>query len=72
MAGWRSLLGGGALTLWLVVVAPMAQAVSLIRDADLEALLAQHFGARLRPEHLRMADIPEGSVLLWGTGPMRW
>jgi molybdenum cofactor synthesis domain-containing protein len=46
--------------------------VALVRNARLEGLLTKHFGERLRPGHLRMADIPEGSVLLWDTGPMRW
>ncbi len=45
--------------------------VGVQRDAELAGIIAAHFGERLRPEHLRMADVPEGSVLLWA-GAMRW
>lgn len=48
-----------------------ALGVPVARHAGLEALLREHFGARLSEGHLRMADVPEGSELL-AAGPIRW
>lgn len=38
------------------------------RSAELEALLRKFFGDRLRQDHLRMADVPEGVELMWAEG----
>ena len=43
----------------------------LVRSPELEGLLRRHFGDRLTPAHLRMADLPEGTELV-ATGEMRW
>lgn len=45
--------------------------VPLVRHAHLAELLLGHYGERLRPDHLRMADVPENTVLLWA-GEHRW
>jgi molybdenum cofactor synthesis domain-containing protein len=45
--------------------------VSIVREPRLEAILRAHFGERLRPDHLRMADVPEGTELIEG-GDIRW
>lgn len=49
-----------------VTVEGVARALRLplVRDAELEARIVRHFGARATPSVLRMADIPEGSELL--------
>ncbi len=49
----------------------VAFGVRLVRDPRLEAVLSEHFGERLRPDHLRMADLPEGAELIGG-GEYRW
>jgi molybdenum cofactor synthesis domain-containing protein len=36
----------------------------LVRSPELEARIRQLVGARLKPAHLRMADVPEGAELL--------
>lgn len=41
------------------------------RHQGLAKILAEHFGERLRPEHLRMADLPEGAELV-AEGEIRW
>lgn len=43
----------------------------LVRRPELELLLRAHFKARLSEDHLRMADVPEGTVLLAG-GEFPW
>lgn len=43
----------------------------LVRSERLAGLLREYFGERLNAEHLRMADIPEGSRLLDAPGA-RW
>lgn len=45
--------------------------VPVVRHPELDAMLRQHFGERLRPDHLRMADVPEGTELIQG-GELRW
>ncbi|MCB9524419.1 MAG: competence/damage-inducible protein A [Myxococcales bacterium] len=45
--------------------------VPLVRDAELAALIAHYFGDRLQPDHLRMADVPEGCELI-RTERMPW
>lgn len=56
-----------------VTVSAVAAAfgVPLVRDAHLAELLVAHYQDRLRPDHLRMADVPEGAVMLWA-GEHRW
>lgn len=51
----------------------IAQALGrpLARHPQLEAQLRAHFGDRLTPDHLRMADVPEGA-LLTGAGRIPW
>lgn len=43
----------------------------LVRNAQLAQVLEAHFGDRLRPEHLRMADLPSEATLVDG-GKIRW
>jgi molybdenum cofactor synthesis domain-containing protein len=45
--------------------------VPVVRDPSLEAILRGHFKDRLNDAHLRMADVPEGTVLRRG-GPIAW
>ncbi len=45
--------------------------VPVQRHSELEAILREHFGPRLNEDHLRMADVPEGTRLVHG-GAMRW
>ncbi len=40
----------------------------LLRNTEIEAELRQHYGARLTPEALTMADLPTGTVLRAGPG----
>lgn len=56
-----------------ITLATIAQAfgVPLVRDPDLAALIEYYFGDRLQPDHLRMADIPEGCALI-RTEAMKW
>lgn len=56
-----------------VTLASVAEAFEapVVRHRELATLLTEHFGPRLRPDHLRMADVPAGTVLLWG-GDFRW
>ncbi len=48
-----------------VTSAGVAQALGrgLTRHPELEAQLRRHFGDHLSPDHLRMADVPEGTEL---------
>jgi molybdopterin-biosynthesis enzyme MoeA-like protein len=39
----------------------------LTRSPRIEALIRGHWGERVTPEHLRMADVPEGADLFEGT-----
>jgi len=41
----------------------LAFGVPVVADPTLETLIAGHFGARVKPGHLRMALIPEGAAL---------
>lgn len=41
------------------------------RDPTIEGLLREHFGDRITEHHLRMAELPEGAVLV-STGGARW
>ncbi len=45
--------------------------VPVARNDGLAQILTDHFGDRLRPEHLRMADLPEGAELI-AEGEIRW
>ncbi len=45
--------------------------VPTVREARLEALIRERFGEKTSTQHLRMAEIPEGSELLVG-GDIRW
>ena len=45
--------------------------VPLVRDPDLESILRGHFKGRLRDDHLRMAEVPQGTRLIAG-GPIAW
>lgn len=56
-----------------VTLEAVAQAFDqrLGRSPRLEALLEEHFGDRLTPDHLRMADLPEGATLVSG-GEQGW
>jgi molybdenum cofactor synthesis domain-containing protein len=45
--------------------------VPLRRDPELAAMLHRHFAERLTEDHLRMADVPEGTTLIQG-GEIRW
>lgn len=45
--------------------------LSVVRHPDLEAIIRRHFKEGVDESHLRMADIPEGSVLV-GAGEMSW
>ena len=51
----------------------IAQALGrpLARHPQLEAQLRSHFGDRLTPDHLRMADVPQGTTLS-GVGRIPW
>ncbi|MCA9706988.1 MAG: competence/damage-inducible protein A [Myxococcales bacterium] len=53
-----------------VTLAAVAQALGLPleRNPEMEALLREHYGDRLTPEALSMADLPEGTVLRAGPG----
>lgn len=59
-----------------VTIAAIAAAFSVpvIRNAELEATIRHASGTRLYERDLRMADIPQGSVLLYGEGSLhtRW
>ncbi len=48
-----------------VTVEAVAQAfgVSVVSDANVEAMIRQHYGTRCTPGHLRMALIPAGAIL---------
>jgi molybdenum cofactor synthesis domain-containing protein len=39
----------------------------LVRSPEIEALLREYFGERLHERHLRMAEVPESTVLVHGT-----
>ena len=56
-----------------VTMAAVADAFSrsIVRNPELEEALGRHFGNRLLPEHLEMADIPQGAEILWSKGS-RW
>jgi molybdenum cofactor synthesis domain-containing protein len=43
----------------------------IVRDAELEGLLRQSYGARLQARDLRMADLPAGARLEYGPGGPR-
>lgn len=45
--------------------------VPLRRNRELETILREHFRERLNEDHLRMAEVPEGTGLIHG-GEMRW
>ena len=44
---------------------------SLVRNPELDELLRGFFGSRLTEDHLKMADVPEGTSLMLG-GEIRW
>ncbi len=41
---------------------------SIVRSPELVQALSRHYGSRLLPEHLAMADVPEGAEILWSKG----
>ncbi len=45
--------------------------VGVRREPSLEAIMRKHFGARLTDDHLRMAEVPDGTELIHG-GHIRW
>jgi len=45
--------------------------LALTRHAKIAALIRTHFGDRLTPDHLRMADLPATTELIFG-GHIRW
>jgi molybdenum cofactor synthesis domain-containing protein len=55
-----------------VTIAAIAAAFSVpvVRNAELEACIRQAAGARLFERDLRMADVPQGAVLLYGEGSL--
>lgn len=46
-----------------------AFAVAVVRHPDFEARVRSQYGTRLTDAHLRMADVPEGAVLVSGNPP---
>ncbi len=52
-----------------VTMAAVARAFGqqMVRSAAIEELLREYFGERLRPRHLRMAEVPAGAELVTGT-----
>jgi molybdenum cofactor synthesis domain-containing protein len=41
----------------------------VVRQPELERMLRAHYGDRLLPGHLRLAEVPEGAVLVTGENP---
>jgi molybdopterin-biosynthesis enzyme MoeA-like protein len=56
-----------------VTLQAIAQAFGrrLVRASEIEQLIREYHGANVTPDHLRMADVPEGSRLLSGAD-MPW
>ena len=68
---WLFTSGGVGPTHDDVTLAGVAAAfgVPVVRHPDFEARVRTQYGARLTDAHLRMADVPEGSVLVTGNPP---
>ncbi len=68
---WLFTSGGVGPTHDDVTLAGVAAAFDcrVVRDPDFEATIRAQYGERLKPAHLRMADVPEGSVLVTGNPP---
>lgn len=49
----------------------LALGKALVRNSELDELLRGFFGSRLTEDHLKMADVPEGTTLMLG-GEIRW
>jgi molybdenum cofactor synthesis domain-containing protein len=47
----------------------LAFGVAVVRHPLLEAELRKHYGERLLPAHLRMAEVPDGALLISGDHP---
>lgn len=70
---WVITSGGVGPTHDDVTIAAVARCFGrpIVRSPELEARIRQLVGARLKPAHLRMADVPEGSELL-STDDVPW
>jgi FAD synthetase len=44
----------------------------VVRNPELEALIRGYFGDGVDEVRLRMADAPQGAVLVWAEGELRW
>ncbi len=54
-----------------ILGAARAVGVAVVRHPELVALLRSHYGDRLNEAHLKMAEVPEGAVLI-GHGTLRF
>lgn len=70
---WVVTSGGVGPTHDDVTMRAVAQAFGceVVQDPTLEKLLRRYFGERLNDDHLRMARVPEGAVMVKGPG-VKW
>jgi molybdenum cofactor synthesis domain-containing protein len=66
---WVFTSGGVGPTHDDVTIAAVARALGtdVVRDPDLEARLRAYWGDAIAPANLRLADVPRGATLVWGT-----